>query len=276
MSPSIQLPPAFFAPGETLRPCTVNDCDPKTRPELASVTLVAVSSVAIAATISALQVSMSRAKFAHVLLLSDQRPPRGTDETIEWRQIDPIASRIGYSRFMLRELADHIATSHVLCVQWDGFVLQGAAWDPAFLDYDYIGAIWPQFHDGHDVGNGGFSLRSRRLLEACRELPYDGSTPEDVVICRLFRQQLEAKGISFAPQALAQRFSYERTRPSGHQFGFHGALNLVQLLESAEASLLIESLEPGMLAKNERWEVLRWALRNGQFRLALDMFRRLA
>ena len=50
-------------------------------------------------------------------------------------------------------------------------MLDGAAWRPEFLDYDYIGAVWPHVLDKYNVGNGGFSLRSKALLEACRALP---------------------------------------------------------------------------------------------------------
>ena len=69
---------------------------------------------------------MRQAEFAEVLLLSDQDRPPGTDPSIRWRRIENLASRADYSRFMLRELADHIETSHALCVQWDGYVLDGA------------------------------------------------------------------------------------------------------------------------------------------------------
>jgi hypothetical protein len=163
-----------------------------------------------------------------------------------------------------------------LCIQWDGFVLRGEAWDPAFLDYDYIGAPWPHFRDAYNVGNGGFSLRSRRLLEACKELPFDRSELEDVLICRRWRPQLEQQGIRFAPERIAQRFAYERTIPTGDEFGFHGAFNLVPLLRPAEALRLFRSLEPAMLARSERWQLLRWAVRHGRLSLALEMLRRLA
>lgn len=218
---------------------------------------------------------MRQADFGQVLLLSDQRPA-DLDPAITWRPIEPLRSRADYCRFMLRELASHISTSHALCIQWDGFVLNGAGWDPNFLDYDYIGALWPQFHDGHNVGNGGFSLRSRRLLEACRHLPFTGSEPEDVLIGRLRRPRLEEQGMHFAPEEIASRFSYERTKRAGGEFGFHGAFNLVRYL-SARASLrLFRSLEPGLIAPNERWELLRWALIRGRLRLAMTILARLA
>ena len=245
------------------------------RPSLPDVTLVAVTSVALLPTLRALQASMRQAEFGKTLLLSDQPPP-ASKPAIEWRQIERLGSRADYSRFMLRRLADHIETTHALCVQWDGYVLNGGAWEQCFLDYDYIGAVWPHFSDGHNVGNGGFSIRSRRLLEKCRGLPLAEDQAEDVVISRLKRAELEAQGMQFAPEALARRFSYERSRPTGNEFGFHGAFNLFRLLSAADRARIFGSLEPGMLARNERWELFRQALAHGSLAVAIDMLRRLS
>ena len=249
--------------------------EPAYRPALRDVTLVAVTSVAVEATVGALKASMGQADFGEVLLLCDQAPPPETDRRILWRAIDRLESRADYSRFMLRELAGHIGTTHALCVQWDGFVLRGDAWDPRFLDYDYIGAVWPHFGDAYNVGNGGFSLRSQRLLELCRELPFDESQMEDLVIGRLCRGRLEKQGIQFAPEALARSFSYERALPTGREFGFHGAFNLIRLVPANASFELFRSLEPEMLARKERMEILRWALVRGQLRLAYEMLLRL-
>lgn len=245
------------------------------RPTLTDVTLVAVTSVAIRPTIDALKRCLIEASFCEVLLLCDQEPPDGVDPEINWRRIGRLESRADYSRFMLRELADFVTTSHALCVQWDGFVLNGAAWDPHFLDFDYIGAVWPQFDDGHNVGNGGFSLRSRRLLEVCKELPFQGFESEDVVIGRTYRSRLEDCGIRFAPESVARRFAYERTQPTGREFGFHGAFNMVEHVSPKDALRIFRSLEPGMLARNERLELFRWALKRGRVRLAASLLKRL-
>lgn len=246
-----------------------------TRPKLPSVTLVAVTSVALGPTVAALRASMEKADFGDVLLLSDERP-RNLDPTISWRRIEKLGSRLDYSQFMLRNLVAHIVTDHALCVQWDGFVVNGGAWRSEFLDYDYVGAVWPHFDDGYNVGNGGFSLRSRRLLDACRELPAeDVGQPEDIVICRRERPRLEEQGIRFAPPELAARFSYERTSPTGTEFGFHGAFNLVRYLPTPEALMLFRSLGRGMLARNERWELFRWALARGRLSFAQEMLRRI-
>ena len=236
--------------------------------------MVAVTSVAVRATIDALQASMRQADFGQVLLLSDL-PPAKADPAIEWRAIERLDSRTDYSRFMLRELADHIATSHALCIQWDGFVVNGEAWQDRFLDYDYIGAVWPHFGDAHRVGNGGFSLRSRRLLVACKDLPFDGAEAEDIVIARTYRGRLEDLGMRFAPESIAQQFAYERSPPSGHEFGFHGAFNLVRYLSPDQALNLFRSLDKRILAKTERMELLRWALKRGRWRLARTMLARL-
>ncbi|MFL6727080.1 MAG: DUF5672 family protein [Sphingomicrobium sp.] len=259
-----------------MRAGLVKSRSPGPRPSLDNVTLVAVTSVALPATAAALERSIRQASFAEVLLLSDLPPPADADPAIIWRRIAKLGSRRDYSRFMLRELADHVATGHALCIQWDGFVLNGAAWEPCFLNYDYIGAVWPHFGDGKNVGNGGFSLRSRRLLDVCKNLPFDGSEPEDVVISRLCRDVIEEQGLRFAPEAVARQFAYERTAPTGREFGFHGAFNLVRYLRRGDAARTFSELEPGMLSRNERLEILMWALSRGRIKLGLTMLSRLS
>lgn len=237
-------------------------------PQLDDVTLVAVSSVAIGPTLDAVRSSMRQARFAEALFLSDRSAPKDLEPEITWRMIEPLRSRSDYSRFMLRELGDHISTSHALCIQWDGFVLDGSRWNPVFVDFDYIGAVWPHFGDGHNVGNGGFSLRSKRLLDATKDLPFTGEVAEDVVIGRVCRASLERIGLRFAPEAVAREFAYERTAPTGREFGFHGAFNLVRYLSAAESTRLFGALEDQMLARNERWQLLWWAIRHARFGLA--------
>jgi hypothetical protein len=240
---------------------------------LPEVTLLAVTDVALSATARALALSQHGLCFGEALFFSDRPPPPGTPAT--WRPIAPIGSRFEYSRFMLRDLAAHLETQHVLCVQWDGYVLDSTRWDPAFLDYDYIGAPWPHFEQGMRVGNGGFSLRSRRLVEACAVLPISDEA-EDVTICRTHRRLLEQRfGLRFAPEELAQRFAYERMTPTGNEFGFHGALNMIDQITSRERIALFAELEPGLLNRREHREIFRAALRRRDFRLAWVIWQRL-
>lgn len=245
-----------------------------TRPDLSAVTLCAATSVNLAATLAALRRSRTAADFGECLLFTDAV----VDEPRDGIRIVPIA-RLGsasdYSRFILRELADHVATPHCLVIQWDGFVLDAGRWEEGFLDFDYIGAPWPQFDDGHVVGNGGFSLRSRTLLEACRDPELEGGHPEDLAICRTNRAMLERRhGIRFADAATAARFAFERGVPDGPTFGFHGIFNMsndlgvdgfwdvYETLDDRRSAfvdywLLMRELGRGRDAWSRRWKLTR-------------------
>ena len=84
-------------------------------------------------------------------------------------KIDPINSVQGYCEFLLKHAWKFVKTKFFIVLQYDGFVLNGNCFSETFLDYDYIGAPWPHF-DFHKVGNGGFSLRSTRLMHAVEPL----------------------------------------------------------------------------------------------------------
>jgi Protein of unknown function (DUF5672) len=238
------------------------------RPHLEDVTLVAVTSVALATTVMALRHSMAQASFAKVLLLSDLPPGDLAGSGIEWRPIQRLSSRADYSRFVMGALAGHIETVHALLVQWDGFVRDGRAWREEFREFDYIGAPWPQYRDGMAVGNGGFSLRSRRLLQATASLAADGA-PEDVAICRTYRPVLEQiHGIRFANMDVARAFSYERCDSSGLEFGVHGVFNMLAELGSSRLLAWLNELEPGVIGERESTELLVKAVRMGNWPLA--------
>lgn len=215
--------------------------------KLPSVTLCAAASVNVSPTLAALRASMDRLSFAESLLFTDQ--PVSGCHGIRVIQVPRLNSAMGYSEFCLKDLAEHIRTSHCLIVQWDGFVLNADRWDPAFLEYDYIGAVWPQFEDGCNVGNGGFSLRSRRLLEACRDPRFRMGGPEDVAICRVNRSFLEAEhGIRFADRSVADRFSFERTVPTGPTLGFHGIFNMIEAVGADRFWEIYRSLDDSKTA----------------------------
>jgi hypothetical protein len=192
---------------------------------LPQVTLCSVTSVNVAATVRALEASLRQARFGACKLLTDATI--GTVHSqIEVVPIAPLRSSAAYSDFLLSRLADHVTTTHCLVVQWDGHLLDAGRWRAAFLDYDYVGASWPQFDDGLDVGNGGFSLRSRRLMELCRDPAFVPVHPEDLAIGRANRVWLEGKGMRFAPRDLADAFAAERTGDPQQTFGYHGVWNM--------------------------------------------------
>jgi len=142
-----------------------------------------------------------------------------------------INSRQAYSQFVLQELHKYIHTDFVLIVQWDGWVINPNAWQSAFLDYDYIGAVWPWHPEGLRVGNGGFSLRSKKLLELTAESKFAyKNLNEDDLICHVNRDFLVSNGIKFAPEELARYFSYERELSNLSPFGFHGEFHMSKYL----------------------------------------------
>lgn len=192
------------------------------RLSLPQITLCAVSSVNVAATIHAMEASLEKVDFGAAKLFTDA-DIRSDHPDIIVVPIARLTSSAAYSDFLLSVLADHIETSHCLVVQWDGYVLDARRWRADFLTYDYIGASWPQFDDGHDVGNGGFSLRSRKLMNVCRDPAFQPHHLEDVAIGRINRSWLESQGIRFAPTRSADLFSTERSGDLSRSFGFHGA-----------------------------------------------------
>ncbi len=199
------------------------------RVDLPDVTLIAATSINIEATLLAIEACHDRVRFGASKLLT-HAPPARNIPGLEVVIIPQITTSRQYSRLILAGLAEHVATSHCLVVQWDGHVVDSARWNPQFLKHDYVGASWPQFGDGHDVGNGGFSLRSRRLLEACRAPQFSPSHPEDVAIGRRNRLWLEAQGLRFASRELADCFSAERASSLEKAFGFHGVWHMPQLI----------------------------------------------
>ena len=160
-------------------------------------------------------------------------------------KIDPINSVQGYCEFLLKHAWKFVKTELFIILQYDGFVLNGDCFSKIFLDFDYIGAPWPHFNF-HKVGNGGFSLRSKHLMEAIEPLleQQDFSLPEDIVICRKYRRQLERQNsIKFAPVPVAERFSQELSVRSHPTFGFHG-YTLLPLVYRHNLDFLFKHLPP--------------------------------
>ena len=124
-----------------------------------------------------------------------------------------------YSDFCLKRMVDYFDTSHVLIFQADGFILDVKLWKDEFLEYDYIGAPWPYWRDDPypitpktNIGNGGFSLRSKKMLEVLRDMcdVYEDHRPiEDVLISRKYRPALERMGFKWPSLELAAKFSVE-------------------------------------------------------------------
>lgn len=148
-----------------------------------------------------------------------------------WVNIPLIRNKVEYSNFMMRKLYDYIDTEFALVFQYDGYILDSTKWKDEWSQYDYIGATWI-YKNNQNVGNGGFSLRSKKLLKILKEdKKIIHLHPEDEMICRTYRKYLEdTYQIKFAPEEIANQFSIEAygsnilpgaNKYSG-QFGFHG------------------------------------------------------
>jgi hypothetical protein len=154
-----------------------------------------------------------------------------------------------FSKFCLTELYNYFDTDYMINCHGDGFVVNSSAWSDEFLNYDYIGAPWPSYNlerssnrwdivgqsyrqsgKKYRTGNGGFSLRTKKLMKAVSELYKDEyyGIPEDLVICVIMRKDLEDKGFKFTDNInLSGKFSCEATFVDGYilssdsSFGFH-------------------------------------------------------
>lgn len=202
--------------------------------KLSQVTLLGIDCVDIRRLKIALDTSQKNIEFGAVKLLTSisSDDPR----VVPIKYIDTIEE---FSRFCIMELHHYVETEYLLLIQYDGFVLNPDKWDPHFLEYDYIGAPlkvhdWSLTHFNiHKevgdmiVGNGGFSLRSKKFLQITAHLADKGKItnfhPEDVALCAWYKDLLEQAGVRFASVELAKRFSVQEDYGSYESpFGFHG------------------------------------------------------
>ena len=155
----------------------------------------------------------------------------------------PLTTLYDYSEFMLKKAHEFVETEHALIVQHDGYILNPGAWNPSWLKYDYMGPLWIHKHPigPLSVGSGGFSLRSKRLMDFVAKaqppwLEQSGCPPcphEDGVIALTLRPVLEANGFIFASPKEAALFAqggncdpdYYVRKP----FGFHGLWSNINL-----------------------------------------------
>ncbi len=241
--------------------------------ELPDVTICSADSAYVDFTVRALVKSMEGVAFGDAILFSDQ--PR--DGPFRFVRTEPMTSVDAYSSFCLQEMVKWIETPRVLVVQWDGYVINPAAWANTFRKFDYIGAAWHglKFPRSRMVGNGGFSLRSLKLLKALARIEpaTTAGQPEDRVICHQERARLERQfGIRYAPVNIADRFSYEYNDPAMLPFGFHGLYHLWRHMEPDVLRDLVAHMD---LSTTSPDRVMRLALncaRNGLEDIALTLY----
>lgn len=179
--------------------------------------------------------SQSRCHFHSVIVFTDKPDEFPDCETVQIPRITPAAALNIVNLTIIPAHTDRYG-SHILTNHWDSWVQNPGAWRDDWLEFDYIGAPWP---DGV-VGNDGFALISSRFLRAVADLHIPATVrhcrPADVVVCRdrhrgtakCYRTELEAAGMSYAHTDTASQFSTEGDY-SG-QFGFHGKTAVLSLV----------------------------------------------
>ncbi len=213
--------------------------------DLKDVTLIVVSSIKFEETLFALNESRKNINFFETVLVSHEKPDF-YPEDIRLGKCERVKSISEYNNYMIYNLYDHVKSEFALCINYDGYVTNANKWDNDFLNYDYIGAPWPLKDDAYidpfgnhiRVGNGGFSFRSRKLLNVpnLTNVPFDVNRNdfykhmganldnEDGNICVHNRHIFEKFGCKFAPVEVAARFSRESALPEFNHietFGFH-------------------------------------------------------
>lgn len=221
---------------------------------LPSVTLLAIDCVTPGKTCMAIHFSTRWVKFGRMVLLTDKRRHQMIEPRIDGLEIihheqsdrkvapypghPPIA--IDYERDLMMLSKDYCEEDgHVLQIEWDSAILNHRAWWEGWLDYSFIGAPWISHHDigwppcteANNVGNFGFSLKSKRFCELMAEAYQNALTDPDLLrqahggsdrfICRTMRPYFESQGIVFAPEEEAARFSCEN-RIYCSEFAIHG------------------------------------------------------
>ena len=206
------------------------------RLHLPNVTIVSVAGIKAQEALNAIKYSCRDIDFKEALLIT---PEDITDSFVKIVKCSPLDYE-QYNKFIVFDLYKHITTDYALVVQGDGCVINPTQWSNVFLEYDYVGAVWPlptdnysfrdSFGDLYRVGNGGFSLRSKKLLTVPTKLnlewkAYYGNYHEDGFISVHNRKAIEKEGCVFAPTRVAAMFSHETPLLENNgiiPFGFHG------------------------------------------------------
>ncbi len=208
------------------------------------ITLVAVTSYAFELTKRAIERTLNTIPCREVLVMCNRNIfPDG-----RWIEINPITIE-EYNTIMFKHLWPYIRTEHILVVQFDGMAVNAEHWSDDFMKFDYIGAVWPWPHHPpeYKVGNGGFSLRSRRLINMLKdkEIVEHRDLPpyEDLYIGVHYKDHLVRQGIKIADIDTAKRFSHEHFPDKKDTFGFHGVFNVPYYLSESDTEDFI-SLMP--------------------------------
>lgn len=127
------------------------------RLQLPSVTLCLIDCLTTERSIKVLEHCKKMCDFGDVKFLSSI-----PNDYQHWVKIQPLNSLIAYSIFMLKDFYKYIDTERCLIVQRDGWILNPQSWDESWNLLDFIGPLFMQLDR---CGSGGFSLRSKKIMQ---------------------------------------------------------------------------------------------------------------
>jgi hypothetical protein len=242
----------------------------KTMLNLSNVTLLCVETRDPDLAHWAIDQCLSDTRFAKVVLITNIELVKNKRSNIEYAQAPTIRSTKDYSDLLLTGIDQYVVGSHVLVIQWDSFITHPKLWRNEFLDYDYIGPVWPH-HPRTPVGNGGFSLRSVNLLQAIKRSGFIKRHPEDYCICADNKDFLEKEcSIQFAPAYIAEQFAVERSK--WHEaFGFHGFFNFGRVLTDEELTAFLKMIPSTYLKGVDAFDLVDYLISQNKLNLALSI-----
>lgn len=217
------------------------------------VDLITINTISPLDALKTLEYSQKNIIFNRIILFSHEEP---IDNKFEFIKIQKFQNIAEYSNFVL-SLSKYLDSDFVLIVQEDGHIINPSNWSDKFLDYDYIGAPWPSSNNwlkrwdkygnnvsntirqnikSNRVGNGGFSLRSRKFLEFSSTFENCQGLSEDIFLSLYNYNLAKEFGLNFPSVNKAMQFSYEtplskffnkhetrnRNFNMNNHFGWHG------------------------------------------------------
>ncbi len=215
---------------------------------------------------------IKRVQFGEVVIYSNDAE-RIAVPGARYIQVNDWQKKEQAQEFYYTDAAQAAKTSHVLLIEWDAGINDPTMWSDDFLKYDYIGAPWGhgvgRSSQGLDVGNGGFSLWSKRFADFVFKERRSYPIRSDIDVSQKHRPGLERRGFRYAPKEIALRFSFEGwAHPGGYinpkvapeSFGFHGCFTWPVMLTPGDlytrAKLVRANpflVQSGKLALLSRW-----------------------
>lgn len=169
-------------------------------------------------------------EFAELILIS---PENLNIEGIKYIHTNPLTYD-EYNTWCLHSLSDFVDTDYCILFQDDGFPLNPECWREEFLEYDYVGAPISEhmgiMYKEEMIGGGGFTLRSKKLIEFTKTIPRPNQhglyINEDTTIVVDYRDKIVELGMKICPRDIAKYFSIQNPVYQDitiyNTFGFHG------------------------------------------------------